>query len=329
MSLDVHKVTRPGIRNQQSTNNTDPMANVLEEFSGMVEGELARTQALKGFIDVRSVTGTATLTNYAVGGTELQAIVPGITPDGAEADFSKIAVTIDTVVLARNVLPLLDVFQQVFNARQEIAQQQGKKFSKFIDQAFFIQAAKAAMLTTSPYTSADHQGGSTVTLDSGASATDPAVIYAAIANLMAQMEEKDVDPQADDLILALRPEVFYAMLQAEQIVNSQYVTANDTKVDGWVFKAFGVPVIRSNNIPNTNVTGHMLSNDRNGNAYDGDFSNLVGLAFSPRALLAGETIPLKSEVFWDPVSKNHFVDSYTSFAVTPNRPEFAGAILLP
>lgn len=329
MSLDVFQVTRPGIRNQQSTTNTDPSANIMEEFTGEVEGTIARKSVLQPHIRMRSVKGTDTLTNYAVGGTSLQRVIPGVTPDGGKADFSKASLTIDTVILARNVLPMLDVFQQNFDARREIALEHGKHMSKFVDQALFIQAAKAALLTSSPYGSAGHLGGTVETLDAGASPTDPAVIHEAIAGLFAQMEEKDVDPQGDDLILGMRPDIFYALIQAEQIINGEYVSAEGNRMQGYVFKAFGVPVVRSNNLPNSAVTGHLLSTDRNSNAYDGDFSKLVAVAFSPRALLAGETIPLQSKVFFDDVSKHHYVDTWTAFGVTPNRPEYAGAIVLP
>jgi hypothetical protein len=66
-----------------------------------------------------------------------------------------------------------------------------------------------------------------------------------------------------------------------------------------------------------------------GSAYDGDFSKVVAAAFSPRALLAGETIPLTTDVFWDKITKQWFVDAHLSYGVTPNRAEFSGVILKP
>jgi hypothetical protein len=109
-----------------------------------------------------------------------------------------------------------------------------------------------------------------------------------------------------------------------------YKTSLGTSIEAWALKTYGVPVINSNNLPaGENITGHFLSNADNGNAYDGDFTKLVALAFSPRALLAGETIPLTTEVVWDPVYKHWYVDAYLSYAVGPNRPEFSGAIYRP
>lgn len=322
----VYNVTRP---NQQNSTG-DELALVIEEFTGMVEGTLERKSEIQGWIPVKSVKGTATITNYAVGESSLQVLEPGKVPDGTKNDFSRISVTVDTVVLARAAFPMLEVFQTNFDARREVATEHGKKISKFYDQAFFIQAAKAAALSASPYGSDGHLGGSSVTLGAAGDATDPAKIYKAIADLFVIMEQKDVDPRSDDITLVMPPAQFYTLLQAEQIVNGEYVTADGTSMNTFIFKAFGCPAISTNNTPaGKTITGHELSNARNSNAYDGDFSKHLISAISPRSLLAGETIPLTSKVFFDDLSKTWFVDSWLSFAVTPNRPEFAGRIILP
>ena len=86
---------------------------------------------------------------------------------------------------------------------------------------------------------------------------------------------------------------------------------------------------RSNNLPNTVISGHLLSNAANSNAYDGDFSKVAGLMMSAKAVLGGETIPLRSDVFYDKIYKCWFVDSHLSCAFTPNRAEYAAAIMLP
>lgn len=326
LAAPIYTVTRP---NQQNGAG-DELALVIEEFTGMVEGTLERKSVMQGYVPVKSVKGTATLSNYAVGESSLQALVPGQVPDGTKNDFSRISVTVDTVVLARAAFPLLEVFQTQFDARREVATEHGKKIAKFYDQSFFIQAAKAAALASSPYGSDGHFGGSTKTLGLAGDALDPAKLYAAIADLFVLMEQKDVDPRSDDITLAMPPAQFYTLLQAEQIVNGEYVTADGTNINTFIFKAFGCPVISSNNTAaGSNISGHLLSNTRNSNAYDGDFSKLLITAFAPRSLLAGETIPLTSKVFFDDLSKTWFVDSWLSYAVTPSRPEFAGRIILP
>lgn len=338
MSLDAFNVTYPNAINGVDTTYDDKLALVIEEFTGMVEGTISRRSIMQGLIPVRSVKGTATFTNHAVGEATLQKITPGVTPNGTKSDFSKNSVTIDTVVLARETFPILDVFQTQMDVRKEVSVEQGRKIAKFWDQSFFIQAIKASLLTDSAYDRgaagakpAGHFGGSQETLSLAADLQDPAKLYAALARLMVKMEKKDVDPRNDDVMIVVPPEQYYTLIQAEQLVNTTYTTAAGNKVnDAWVLKTYGVPVFASNNLPaGQNITGHLLSNTGNGNAFDGDFTKLGALAFSPRAVMAGETIPLQSKVFWDEVSKHWFVDSWLAFSVGPNRAEYAGSILIP
>ena len=323
------------IRPMQRNGGTNVLELAVEEYGSQVEHTIRRRSALEGFVPMRPVKGTTTLTDFAVGETTLGVVTPGTAPDASPAEFGKASITVDTVVYARNTLPLLDVFQTSYDARKELGIEHGKQIAKFRDQAFFIQAAKAAGLANSRFKNAGNeldgwQGGNNVTLTNAADANDPAMLHTALRDLFVQMEQKDVVPREDDVMIALKPSQFYTLQESEQIINSEYVTADGTKLDNVaIFKAWGCPVISSNNIPSTNVTGHFLSNARNSNAYDGDFTKLVGLAFSPRALLAGETIPLTSDVFYEKIEKMWFVDSHLSFAVTPNRAEYAGAIWLP
>jgi hypothetical protein len=301
---------------------------------GIVEGTIARKSVLDGWIPMKSVRGTNTLTSNAIGEATLGKLVPGEAPPSTPLEVGKNSITVDTVVLARTAVPLLDTFQSHYDVRAEIGSEHGKKIAKFRDQSFFIQAAKVAQLADSKFSDVankptGHFGGSVETLAAAGDATDPAKLYAAIRNLFVKMEAKDVEPSSEDVMLCFRPAQFYALMDAELIVNGTYVTSTGTKIETMIFKAFGCPVIRSNNIPNSAIAGHLLSNAANGNAYDGDFTKLAGLAFSARALLAGETIPLESDVFYDKNYKTWFVDSHMSYAVTGNRAEYAGAILLP
>lgn len=335
MALNSANVTFPNSKNSVDATAADKLALVIEEFTGMVEGTINRRSVLADHIPVRAVKGTATFTNHAVGKSTLQKVTPGVAPDGIKSDFSKNSVTVDTVVAAREFFPMLDVFQTQMDTRREVAGEQGKEIAKFKDQAFLIQALKAARLANSAYSGgtagkpAGHSGGTITTLPTLADAQDPAKLYAALLNTLAKMELKDVDPRNDDVVIVVRPDFYTVLIQAEQLVNIQYTTAAGNKVnDGWVLKTAGVPVLSSNNLPNTNITGHFLSNDFNGNMYDGDFSKTVAAIFSPRAIMAGETIPVTSDVFFDKLMLSWCVQSYLSFAVGPNRAEFAAEIAL-
>ena len=326
---DTFNVMHPG----QVGNTGAVNALHVEEYSSVVESTIARKSALAGRIPMKSVRGTSIISNFAVGESTLQKITPGTAPDGINNKFGKKSLTVDTVVLARTVFPLLETFQTSYDSRAEVGMEHGKKIAKFQDQSFFIQAIKAARATASGYSGvngAGHTGGSQVTLAGASDHLDPALLYQAIVDLFTRMEQKDVDPQTDDVILAVKPAEFATLLQNELLIDSSYVTNEGNRITGHVLKAAGVPVIKSNNIPfGSTISGHLLSNTDNGNAYDGDFSKEVAVAFSPRALLAGETIPLTTGVFLDDVYKHWYVDAWLSYAVGTNRNEYAGIVRKP
>ncbi|APL99495.1 putative major capsid protein [Aquamicrobium phage P14] len=331
MSLLDTTPIRPNQQNQ--TGSTYALA--IERFTGVVEGTIERASKLAPHIKFQTIKGTDTLTNKGIGEVDLQVLKPGEAPDGTGADISKATVTVETVTIARNILPALETLQTDFNVAQELGLEHGKKHAKFTDQAAFIAAIKTALLTDSAYSNGasgkpkGHFGGNRKVLASSSDVTDPAALYAAIADLITAFQEKDVDPSVDGVVLAFRPREYNILMQAEQIINGQYHTADGTKQEGMIFKAFGCPVINSNNIPNTVITGHELSTTRNGNFFDGDFTKTVAVALTPRALLAGASITLQTKVWVNDLDKQTYVDSWQAFGLASNRAEYAGVILLP
>jgi hypothetical protein len=257
-------------------------------------------------------------------------VTPGVPLDGIKSDFAKASVTVDTVIAAREFFSLLEVFQTQMDVRREVATEQGKEIAKFFDQAILIQALKAARLANSAYANgtagkpSGHAGGSIQTLAS-ADRADPDKLYAAIKGALTKMELKDVVPREDDVIIVVNPQDYSTLIDAEKLINMNYVTSTGNKVnDGFLLKAVGVPVFSSNNLPNSVIAGHKLTTDFNN--FDGDFSKTVASIFSPKAVMAGATIPVESDVFYEKMYKSWVVDSHLAFSVGPNRAEYAAEV---
>lgn len=328
MSLDTFNVVRPNTR----LTGTDPFELVLAEFTGEVEGTIERKSVTQGWVDVKSVKGTATVTKDAVGESQLQTIQPGVTPDGTPIQFSNMSMTITTTVLARSILPILDPFQTKYDVRKQIAQEHGKKIAKLKDTAFLVQAMKAGLATQSRYGNLPgHSGGTQQRLGAANDENDPAKLFHFLGRLFAQMEEKDVDPQGDGGVLFVRPTLYYTLFEAEQIINADYVTADGTTVNGLVYKPWGVPIKRTTNL----YTGVISTTDNSGESvarllggdYAGDFSDVLATFATPKSIMAGETIPLTTKVFFDDVSKANYVDAYLAFNATTDRHDQSGVLL--
>lgn len=328
MALDSYTINRPG----QANGTGDVHALHIEEFTGLVQGTLNRLSVCAPRIPVKSLRGTSTMTNFGVGKSTLQALTPGQIPDGTVTKFGKASMTIDTTILARDVIPLLESFQTEYDARAEIAQEHGKELAKQFDQSFFIQATKAGLLTANRFglTAAGHTGGSQVTFATGSDNTDPALLYQGLVDLLTQMRLKDVDPVMDGVVIAVSPVDMATLTMNELLINSEYKTSDGTNIPGFQLKAHGAWVVQSNNyVGGQNIGGHLMSNANNGNAYDGDFTKVVATAFAPRALMAAETIALQSKVFFDDISKNWFVDAWRAYGVAPSVAAFAGVLVKP
>lgn len=334
MGLSVTNINRPGANLQVGNNNqigsspvaTDPQALHVEEYTGVVEGTIARKSVINGYIPVRPVKGTSTISGFQVGESTLSKLVPGTEPDGSVNQAAKVKLTVDTVVIARNITPMIDDFQNSYDARSAVGMEHGKKIAKFYDQSFLIQAIKAAQISDVSTYPAGWQPGTQTTFTTAGQETDPAALEDYIGQMFSTMETKDVDPISDDLVIVMRPQYYYTLLKNDRLVDREFITSDGTSIKTKEMEAFGVPIWRSNNLPNAAITGHFLSNAGNGNAYDGDFSKVVAVAFNPRALLAGETIPLTTDVFFDPRLKSWFIDAYLSFGVTTNNPAYSGVL---
>lgn len=301
-----------------------------EKFTGEVEHALMNNTVFEPYFKRRSlVKGTNTLTKKAIGRTKLQKLGRGQAPDGTQVKFGKASVTVDTMVLSRHTFDELETIQTDIDARGEVAAQAGKDIGQFNDLTIMIAAAKAAAMTANPYGLKEADGffgGTQVTIAAG-DEKDPAKLYHAIGQMSLGMEQKNVNPRADKALLAVRPEQFYVLMDAEQIVNGEYVTATGTKLDSVpMFKTFGIPVISTTNLPKGKIEGHLLSNEDNGNFYDGDFTKLIALLVSEKAIIIGESKPLETKIWFSDESKVWTVDAWMSYGIGVDRPEYAARL---
>lgn len=309
----------------------------IEEYGGLVDLAFHETSTMKSFLNVRSVQGTNTIKNYRVGETSLSAVTPGVRPDASATNFGDTSVTVDTIVVARNNVFLLEDLQNNYDAKVELARTQGEQLAEYFDEAAYIQAMKAAR-SAAPANLPGFKSGTVVELAVAGDELDPVKLEAGILAMIQGMEEKKVRVRGtqfgttgyNGVVLYVKPAQYYALLQNDKLVDSQYSMGNGNYADNRILKAAGLPIVTSTLLPQEalGVTGHYLSNTANSSAYDytaaeGD-SRVLG--FAPRAVLAGETISLTSDIWYNKEEKQWFIDSHLSFGMAPDRAEMAGTV---
>lgn len=309
-----------------------PVDLMIDEYGGEVESQFAKRSIMREFIRVRPVRNTDTIVNNRVGRTTLQKLTPGVRPPANQTPFGKVTLTVDTVVLARDQRSMLNEFQTHFDARMELAEDHGKEVSKLFDQAFLIMAIKGALAPAPVLGNGDPAkqsigAGKAITLTAAGDEDDPDKLAQAITDIVTQMEEEEID--VEDLVVFVRPTRFQTLVNNNKLLSRDYNSGSNGEFSkGTIYEINGARIVKTPRIPETVIEGHPMSNDTNGYAYDlsGVQANAVAVILHPKSLMAGETIPLSSDVYFDKLEKSWFIDSWLAFAVTVNRPDCCGAV---
>lgn len=304
-----------------------PTELMIEQYGGAVESQFHKSVNMREFVPIRPVLGTDTITNNRVGRTALQALVPGVRPPATPTQFGRVSLTVDTVIIARDNRSMLNEFQTHFDARVELGKDHGKEIAKFFDQAFLIQAIKGAGQAAPANLNGAIGAGKSITLAAPGDETDADALYAAIASIITQMEDEDAD--VSELVIFVSPATFEVLMQSDKLLSRDFADGNGDYAKGTLYSLKGARIVKTTRIPDAVITGHMLSNANNGNAYDinATEARTVAVVMHPKSLFAGETIPMSSAVYFSDVEKQWFIDSWIAFAVTVNRPDVCGRVL--
>lgn len=297
---------------------------MVAEFGGIVESQFAKDSIMRQYTTIRPLTGTDTLMNRRVGRPTLQAINDsnvGTTPAPAKTPFGKVSVTVDTIVLARDVRSELNEFQTDFSAREALGIEQGKELGKFFDQSFIIQCIKGALKTETQTLGGAFNNGKNLTLNAVGDEADPTKLVKGIRQIITNFAEEDID--RSELVVFVRPTEFQTLLDADKLINTQYSATNGDYAQSRLAMIEGARIVETARIPRAAITDHKL-----GTAYNVSATEATAMAviMHPRSLLAAETIPLQSNVHHSNVNYMWYIDSYLAYGVNVNRADLCGAI---
>lgn len=133
-------------------------ADYVEEYRGEVEKRFLKTSFMRSFANVQTVRGTDTVSNHRMGFSGLQSVTRGVRPTDESPTFDNVSVKVDTIILARSALDLLEQFQESIDTRKEMGYEHGREIGKFFDESFIIQGIKASQITNVDPAAGKHGG---------------------------------------------------------------------------------------------------------------------------------------------------------------------------
>jgi hypothetical protein len=237
----------------------DTLAMFLKVFGGEVMTAFRTKTKFADKHRVRSITSgkSAQFPAIGIGGAAYH--TPGTELVGTTVNQAERTISIDGLLIADRFLASIDEMMNHFDMRQPISEDVGDALAQMWDKHValkIIQAARASATVTGL------PGGTIVTNANAGTQAD--ALYSAIKAASQALDENNV-PE-DNRYCALRPVHYNLLLDSTRVVNRDYTAGSNGGVDtGRIFQVNGVSLVKSNNVPNTNVTTDLASYNVNAN----------------------------------------------------------------
>jgi hypothetical protein len=268
--------SRLGVVNGATPANFAAETNLfLKIFAGEVLTAFDENNVMKDLHTMRTISSGKSAQFPVTGKANAAYHTPGTPLLGTQAiKHNEIVINIDDLLIADTFIANIDEARNHYDVRAEYSRLLGMALAKEFDTRTMrvgVLAARAAATITGG------NGGSTITTGAGGGAITGAELAAAIFSAAEAMDEKDV-PE-NDRVAIVKPEEYYKLVQTTDVINRDW-GGSGVYADGTVLRVAGIQIVKSNNLPTTNVSAVTGEN----NTYNGDFTNCKALVMQKSAI---------------------------------------------
>lgn len=258
----------PGAVNNDTGNYTKDNALFLKVFAGEVLTAFEEVNIAKDLHQVRTISHGKSASFPVMGKASSRYHVPGTAILGHnQIAHNERVINIDDLLIADVAIYDLDDAKNHYDIRQEYSRQLGYALARTFDQKVFRVMCLAAR---SSGIIADEPGGSV--LSNPNFAFDGEALASGIFKCAQIWDEKDVLEW--DRSIVVRPAQYYLLAETTKVIDRNWGGAG-VYADGTVLKVAGVQILKSNNVPSTNIVASLSGEN---NDYTGDFSETIGIA---------------------------------------------------
>ena len=266
----------------------------LKVFSGEVLTAFSENNVFSDALHTVRTISSGKSAQFPVTGTASAAYhTPGNLLTGGAILHNEKVINIDDLLIAQTFVANIDELMNHYDVRAIYASELGKALAKTYDQNVAKCIANASRAST---TLTGGSGGTVLTLASGNTASANVTgdeLAAAIYDIAQAFDERDI-PKTDRFVV-LPPAEFYKIPEsATRSINTDFNPGgNGSYASGTVHQIAGMPVIMSNNIPQSNVGSNPGGSN---NTYSGDDSKTIGLVFHKSAVGTVKLLDMTTEI---------------------------------
>ena len=309
------------LRGGQVNQTGDDRALFLKTYGGEVFTAFDEANVFGDRHMVRTISSGKSAQFPSAGGKSASYHTPGTMITGEKGNLAETLITIDDFLVAASSFAEIDQAMTHFDFRQAFTKEDGRAIARLYDQNIARVGVQAALQSTSRFGGSDEYSAKTVGyVNNTGSATDVALLKAAMVDTATNFDEKDIPDE--DRNLFLKPAQYNLLAADNETISADYGSAGDIK-GLRIPQLLGFNLIKTNNLPNTNVTGTY------GNKYDVDARNVVALAMRPGAVGTLKVRDLAVRMTGEEYLATHNATLVTTLMLVGHgvlRPEEAGLI---
>ena len=276
----------------QINNAGDAKAIFLKVFGGEVMVAFDETTQFMPRSLVRSISSGKSAQFPASGKSSASYHTPGVELVGQALNHAERVISIDDLLISDHFLALIDEAMNHYEVRSIYSKQMGEALAVTADQniAQVMALAAAASATVTGLS-----GGSE--FDSANMPTSGTELLTGAYNAAQALDEKDVPqgsfPQgpANGRNMFVAPTNYYDLVQNTAAIDRDF-GGEGSIARGTIFRIAGLDIIKTNNLPTTNITTGPA-------AYQGDFSKLVSVVSHPSCVGTVKLLDLRTEMDYD------------------------------
>lgn len=263
--------------------------NFLKVFGGEVLTAFEQTAATMDKHMIRTISSGKSAAFPATGKVTAAYHTVGAEIVGQTSNVNEVVIAIDDQLIADVAIPNIDEAMNHFDYRSIYSRECGIVLANTWDQNVLQVASLAARTTTPTVTGLD--AGTTFTSSGTLMRTSASDLVAGIFDAVEELDTHN-NPAQDERNVFVRPAQYYLLAQDTSLMNIDHAAGNGNYADGTVFKVAGANLIKTNNLPITNITSGP-------SAYRGDFSKLAAIVMTNKAVGTVKLMDLASEMQWD------------------------------
>ena len=291
----------------QANKTGDVDSLFLKVFSGEVLAAFQQQTVMLGRHMVRTISSGKSAQFPRIGRTSANYHTPGSEISGDKIAHNEKVITIDDVLLASVFIASIDEAKNHYDVRSIYSTEMGIALANQMDKHVLQEYIKGALVTTPDVTGESDMVGTVIdrtdaglgtpASDSFAGAANGANLVKGIFAMAQKFDEKNVP--AEGRFVIVRPQEYYALSNLDSLVSSFYGAKNAYgRETGRIFEIAGMEILKSNNVPNSNVNSSPAQGDANAR-HAVDASNVVAICGHASGVGTVKLLDLATEMDYD------------------------------